>query len=90
MSTEEAERAVEPLERAIVSLNKAWEVLQAGQGLAGLVAGGALRAGCTEYCGSYDGCTGYCKPMGAAQLRDIGRPPEKLQEALRMPFAGGG
>lgn len=88
MGTEDAERIAEPLEQAIVSLNKAWEVLKAGEGLAGLVSAAALRAGCTEYCGSYDGCTGYCKPMGAAKLQDLGRPPERIQSVQRLPFSG--
>ena len=80
----------EPLERAIESLNKAWEVLRSGEGLAALVSGGALRAGCAEYCGSYDGCTGYCKPMGSArQVLSDNPPPEvEVKGALRMPFGG--
>jgi hypothetical protein len=79
----------EALGKAIESLNKAYAVLAAGQGLSGGVTAGLSRAGCTEYCGSYDGCTGYCKPMGAQLQLDPGRPPEKqlAPGALRMPFA---
>lgn len=83
---------VEPLARAIESLNRAWEVLTAAglEGVEAVLSSAATKAGCTEYCGSYDGCTGYCKPMGAAMPTDKGRPPERAIEATRLPFAGEG
>jgi hypothetical protein len=87
-------QAVEILQTAIQSLNKAWEVLGA-QGVAGL-SSALLRAGCTEYCGSYDGCTGYCKTMGAARLgEDVINPQIQPQaraagasREMRLPFTG--
>lgn len=82
------ERTIEPLAHAIESLNKAWEIL-AGQGLSGL-SGAATRAGCTEFCGSYDGCGGYCKPMGAQIGFDPGtveKTVEQTIEGIRLPFS---
>lgn len=51
---------------AIVSLNKAWDVL-GDQGFAEALknVGISKAAGCVEYCGSYGDCGGYCKPMSS-------------------------
>lgn len=75
-------------EEAITSLNKAWDVLGSQGIVEALVNVGISKAGCGEYCGSYDGCTGYCKPMGAALIpgQEVISPAEVATE-VRMPFS---
>jgi hypothetical protein len=86
---EENPDATKHLELAIESLNKAMAVLGVGQGITGGIADVARRAGCQEYCGSYDGCTGYCKPMGAAlQGEEVSLPAQRQAAATRLPFSG--
>lgn len=87
MGTDDDAVAFEPLNRAIVSLNAAWEVAKGAAGLSGLFPGGSTAA-CGEYCGSYDDCTSYCKPMGSLTPGEIVSRPPGLAREMRMPFTG--
>lgn len=83
---DEKQRSIETMQLAIQSMNKAWDILGT-LGLDGLVPGGT-QAGCTEYCGSYNGCTGYCKPMGATRLGDeVINPADQGSLIKNTPFS---